>query len=438
MGFSIKKVTGGGGGLPKISVPSIPTPSLPSLSTITGGGGGSSTPAPTTPSAPINIPKNIFNPGTGAFSPAPSGGGAPAVGGASGVVGKVPGASSASNNGLSGLLGALGGGNDLSGLLGMLNGGGGGAAGGLGGIIGNTGAGNGGINTNLGSIFGNTPGNVMGGLFNGKTDPWNIFHKKDQVNSTGEVESAIDKYSAQSPYKSILDKNGALPDNLKANAFNIQNTAQITPTTTNAAGPDQTALSTMRNIATSTGDSPWATMQKKGIEQSRMQQQGQADQAAMGNAATARSDLAMHGGLESGAGERIAENQQRSLDATKQGINTGAMNANTNVGISDAGNKMNMLGQTAGLDLSNANFGLGQAQFNVGQMNNAAAANAGAINSANAYNVNANNAAESMNIGNTIAGTNAGNDYNLGMFQTKMQGYGSAKSADAIQNAGKK
>ncbi len=354
------------------------------------------------------------------------------------------------------------------------------------------------VNTNINPFGGNSGGGTLGNfdVIGNTLDKANPYVKKDQAKqaaaaataagggSVGEVESLIKKYLPE--YKSPLDKQGNLPDQLKAIAEGVQagtisappalaaalaNASTYNAATTNVAGPDQTALNAIKARAMATGDSPWATLQKQQNELARIDQMDQAGGSALGAADLARSQLAMKGGLQSGAAERIAESSARDLNANRAGIGRAAQANALGIGISDDQTKMALLSQIPGMDLANAGFNLNQAQFNTGATNKANEFNANAnnatsqfnanatnqigefnsgqaldvtkANAANAlnaseFNSNANNAANQFNIGNTLAGMQGQNAFNAYTYGQQMQGYGAAKSSDAVANSGKK
>lgn len=287
-------------------------------------------------------------------------------------------------------------------------------------------------------------------------------------------------------YKSILNTDGTLQDKYKVAAstakagqatapspFTAQtyNPTSYSASTTSVAGPNQDALNALKSRAMAQGDSPWAALQKQQNELNRTTQMDQAGASALGASDMARSELAMRGGLESGASERIAENSARDLNANRAGIGRAAQSNALNIGISDDQTKMGLLSQLPGIDLANANFNLGQAQFNTGAQNAASQFNAGAANTAGAFNATAanqvgefnntqaldlskfnagqttgvnefnagmGNAANALNAGNAIHGVTGVNDFNMNQYGINMGAWGAGKQADAIQNSGKK
>ncbi len=181
------------------------------------------------------------------------------------------------------------------------------------------------------------------------------------------------------------------------------------------------------------------------------------------------------------------------MNAARQAAQRGAQGNALGIGMADEQQKNSMLSQIPGMDLANSQFKAGLNQFNIGtdldaqkfnsaqgldagKFNVGTALDAGKFNSAQdlasqqynsgsaldaaKFNTNtkldanktnaANNlAANSFNSGQTSAANAANaatalkavgmqNDFNANKFATQLAGYGSAKTADATANAGKK
>lgn len=106
---------------------------------------------------------------------------------------------------------------------------------------------------------------------------------------------------------------------------------------------DPRGLQAFRKEALRTGESPWATLTKnKYINEEQMQRE-RAKREALSNTAQSESDLAMRGGLSSGARERLQAGSQRNLlDISQQAGEAGAKNR-LGVDIAEQQNRMSQL-----------------------------------------------------------------------------------------------
>lgn len=129
------------------------------------------------------------------------------------------------------------------------------------------------------------------------------------------------------------------------------------------AGFDQ-----FKEFATSTTESPWAiaARQKLGVEESR--RKGDIIAQSQGATAQAQSNLAMRGGLSSGARERIQAGGARDVLFGRQNLSGEALRGGVDIGLRDAAAKQGALGDLTRL-------GTGISEFNVGQETGAQAGN---------------------------------------------------------------
>lgn len=107
-----------------------------------------------------------------------------------------------------------------------------------------------------------------------------------------------------------------------------------------------------RDEALRQGQSPWASMalQKQGLEESSALER--AKQEAASSAAQAQSNLAMRGGLSSGARERLAGAGAQNMLAMSQDIGRqGGLNR-LGIGMQDEQNRIARLSQLPGMELS--------------------------------------------------------------------------------------
>lgn len=269
-----------------------------------------------------------------------------------------------------------------------------------------------------------------------------------------------------------------------------------------------TAMKALTGRATDTGESPWLKMAlgKQGIEEQAAMDNA-TEQAGSG-AAFARSSLASRGGLSTGAGERVARDAARNLNASRsQAAREGALDR-AELRTTDENNKLGLLSNAAGLENSmglqnagnalqagmfgsnqnfqgqqfNANMALDTSKanaannltastvntanaldaskfnagmdFNTQSANNDAAMKAamfGATNRLDADKFNATGAfnadqfntqtgigVNQFNAGMNAAGTGLLNANNLDVYKTQMGVRGAEKSANAIENSGKR
>lgn len=138
------------------------------------------------------------------------------------------------------------------------------------------------------------------------------------------------------------------------------------------------ALQQFGKEAGRTGPSSWANLAQGQQDKYQTDAQSKAASTAAGNAAESRDQLAMRGGLDSGARERIQRNQSRDyMNMTQNASNTRANNG-MQIGMNDEQNRVQQLGmmpqmvnqanqgnfQKAGLDF-NANTA--ENAFNLGK-----------------------------------------------------------------------
>lgn len=125
------------------------------------------------------------------------------------------------------------------------------------------------------------------------------------------------------------------------------------------------ALDAIRSQALGTGPSPWLSLQLQKQEADQNTAQGQAGAQNNANAATARSSLAMKGGLSSGAAERLAKTQMSGGNAAYQNVaNTGNQNR-LNLQIQDQTNRQQLLSQLPQTELQYAQANQDTNKFNV-------------------------------------------------------------------------
>ncbi len=295
---------------------------------------------------------------------------------------------------------------------------GGAVKGGIGGsLVGMGGAGallggsrnNGGFLGQIGTGIANIPGSILPGIFG---DPY-----KQTVNSAGE--------RPEMPgYKSILNGEGKLSDQ-----YRLQGPGNIGARTldTNAFAANQDALNAIKSRAMSQGDSPWLKMEMQRQALDNMARGDRLGAQNLSQQAQAQSQLAMNGGLSSGARERLAMQGARDLSAARQGLGRDAQMNSLNARLADDQTKMGLLSQVPGMDLGFANQRAGLEQFNLGQLQDTDKFNTSMAQDTNKFNMQ-----------NQIGGVQGENQFNAYKYGEAMKGFGAAKQGDAIANAGKK
>lgn len=252
---------------------------------------------------------------------------------------------------------------------------------------------------------------------------------------------------------------------------------------------DQRGIDAIRERALATGPSAWATLQGKKQQQDEKAALDNVRAQTAGAVAGAQNQMAMRGGLSSGASNRIAANSVKDRIAASQGVRRQGQQDRMNLAIADEANKTDLLKTMPTTDLANAAFGLdktrlstdvrlteqgnklqadtGNAERNLeSDQFNAAAKNditkfnrlndidAQKFNSAQGLTAQTTNAANTLdqgkfNVANdmhaqeynssqALAGVNSDRDYAMREWQTRMMGYGADKTAAAIANGGGK
>lgn len=291
----------------------------------------------------------------------------------------------------------------------------------------------------LGSVF---PG--VGDFFkNTFVDPiGNLNPFKDRTPFTPDspeaIMSAVEKYMPQ--YESVLT-----PDKMLADKYKIGTPAAIAAGAINAGRLDtgklaanQDALNALKARAMAQGDSPWLRMQldKLGLEE--LSARDRAASQALSQSAQANAALAMRGGLQSGARERIATGGARDLSAARQAIGRDMATNRLNLGIADDQTKMQLLSQIPGMDLSFADQRAGLEKFNIGTSLEEQRANIANKLAADQFNTQMAQDAAKFNMGNTLGAVQDLNKFNLGKYGEQMKAFGAGKTSEALAKGGKK
>lgn len=180
---------------------------------------------------------------------------------------------------------------------------------------------------------------------------------------------------------------------------------------------DDQSLNALQNMGLAApGTSAW--------EQMMLGQQGQNEATARDNAMrgadtaklSAYSDLATHGGLSTGAKERLARTSSQGANEAKQGVARQGVLDRYGIGSNAEDRRTGALGQSAGLQLQK-----GQQLANIDMSNRDYATNLEKYNKELPLN--------------QMALKNAAN---LSAYDSAMKGWAASKQADATTNSGKK
>lgn len=159
------------------------------------------------------------------------------------------------------------------------------------------------------------------------------------------------------------------------------------------------ALQKFQNEAMRTGPSAWSNLAQGQQDKYQTDAQSKAASTAAGSAAESRDQLAMRGGLDSGARERIGRNQSRDyMNMTQNAADTRANNG-MQIGMNDEQNRIQQLGMMPQMvnQANQGNFQKAGLDFNANTTENA---------------------------------------FNMQKYHEQMAGYGANQSANATQNSG--
>jgi hypothetical protein len=234
----------------------------------------------------------------------------------------------------------------------------------------------------------------------------------DEVRRAQQYRDAVDRAAfdnagkpVQKPFESALGDDGRIKDIYRVDGKGID-----------MPNINQSGIEAMRARATGTGPSPWLNLQ---LDQQKAKEANQMDQATaqnQGQAAAARSGLAMRGGLSSGANERIARSQMMGGNQAAQGIRQAGDQERMGLQIADEGQRMDMLKGLPAAEIANAMPGIDAQKFNVTQDFNT----------------------QKTNVGSALNDLLQKRAYDSNSYNEAMRAWAAGKSADAQANAGKK
>jgi hypothetical protein len=131
---------------------------------------------------------------------------------------------------------------------------------------------------------------------------------------------------------------------------------------TSAPGYNRNGLDRFEQEAFRTGPSNWAKLatQQQQINAGAARDRGTAEVGSQ--LAKSQDQLAMDGGLTSGARERLATSAGRNQLDMSQGVGKEQADNNLQLSINDEQNRISQLGQVPGMEMGAANFDLSRAQ----------------------------------------------------------------------------
>lgn len=239
----------------------------------------------------------------------------------------------------------------------------------------------------LGSIWG-IPGSVVGGITGNNL----INDSGINGDATGDqmAQSGRENY-ANAPYTGMPAYPGYNPV-YNPNTMSVGNTPN-----------DTSGLQAFKAQALRTGPSAWAGMAEAKSNADQAAAIDQAQKQGAGATATAEGNLAMQGGLRSGAAERIQSAANKNAMDTSQNIATQGMANRSQIGINDEQNRITQLGMLPQMQQNQAEFQRQGQEFDINNM-----------------------LKENQNY----------NAYNLGLYNTNMGGWAAGKQANATMKSG--
>lgn len=169
---------------------------------------------------------------------------------------------------------------------------------------------------------------------------------------------------------------------------------------------DKRALDQFRNEALRTGPSNWAVLARRSQALGEQTARERAIREAAAQGASARSNLAMRGGIQSGARERIAKQGMRDYLSMSQDLNRQGDMDRLQIGMNDESNRIQQLGMLPGMEVQAL-----QPEF---------------------QKLNLWGQGKQFDVGNAMKENQAQNDYNQQNYATRGQMYGAKQQANAM------
>lgn len=143
---------------------------------------------------------------------------------------------------------------------------------------------------------------------------------------------------------------GRVPQSPAYNTLIDQNTGLIRGKAISEFNPDMRGMEAYRERALGSGESSWAKLAKEAqaLEEQKAKQAVQEQGASAG--AQARSQLAMRGGLSSGAAERMAKSQSREGMRSLQNVGMQGQQARASINLQDEQARNQFIQQLPGME----------------------------------------------------------------------------------------
>lgn len=178
----------------------------------------------------------------------------------------------------------------------------------------------------------------------------------------------------------------------------------------NGLQTDKSGINAYRAEALRKGPSTWAGLANAQQDMMAKNARSSASSSAANQAAGARSSLAMRGGLDSGARERIAQSSSKNLLDMNQKINQDVAGNKMQIGMNDEQNRISQLGALPGLENTALQPDLERTKL-----------------LGNAYQIDNSN---------QFAANQGLNQYNQNKYATQMAGWAAGQQANATRNSG--
>ena len=171
-------------------------------------------------------------------------------------------------------------------------------------------------------------------------------------------------------------------------------------------------LDAFRQQALRKGPSTWANLMNQKQYAEEGDQREQAKNEAASSQAQAEADLAMHGGLSSGARERLATSGARNLLSMSQDVGRQGSLNRMQIGINDEQNRISQLGMLPGMEVQALQPDLQKEQMW--------------------------EQAKQTDLQRVQAENDRRNQWNQNLYNQQMQSWAANRQAQATENAGKK
>lgn len=228
-------------------------------------------------------------------------------------------------------------------------------------------------------------------------------------------------------FQSLIDPNtGQLSNQYQVSVGNL-GTTNLSPELIDPSKLE--GYQSFRKEALRTGPSQYAQLQEKRLEQERLDELGRAARQSSSGIASARSGLAMRGGLSSGSRERLASQGLRDLINARQNIGKQSGINRLQLLSDDERNRLSLLSQIPGMETD-------LEKFNVGQKTSANQFNIGQKSSADRFNIEAQARAKEFNVLKALEENAAKRGSEMSLYQEQLKKFGNERQAQATERSG--